>query len=174
MIPTGTIFTGGKVSLSQTLNSAGASCILMLPLIGRGKSMTAKSWHSNGLCSLEQQGLLGIIQLKHKRKEAEVTLCSLAERVLGMSGHVWVIPAGSLVGSLCTKSLRLLCEKQWGPCCELQKHRLATVCVASSHPCSRAQIRNFYSLTESGVLYNPSNFLMNKISFSVRPCSLHA
>lgn len=37
IIPTGTIFIGGKVSLSQILSSAGAFCILMLPLIRSGR-----------------------------------------------------------------------------------------------------------------------------------------
>lgn len=78
---------------APSLSDTAQCCSLLHPHAAfdrERESMRAKSWHSHGLCSLEQQGLLGIIQLKHER-EAGVTLCSLAERVVGMSG--WYLQA---------------------------------------------------------------------------------
>lgn len=115
-----------------------------------------------------------LIMEKKKKKISNDPKVSTAKS----SGHAWVIPADSPLSFHHTKSqfnlmfMHLLCKKHQGPRCESQNHRLATVCVASSHPHSRAQIRNFEYLTESGVLYNPNSFIMNKLLFSVRPYSL--
>lgn len=155
-------FTDRKERVSKTHGKEGFVSVVLCCL--PGETICLSLWET--------------IRLNHEKKKKKKVSNDPKVSTAKSSGHVWVIPADSPLSFHHTKSqfnlmfMHLLCKKHQGPRCESQNHRLATVCVASSHPHSRAQIRNFEYLTESGVLYNPNSFIMNKLLFSVRPYSL--